>query len=220
MTRVARLALGVAAFALLAPLALYVVPQAGGGDVAYAVLSGSMLPTFAPGDYIVSSKFRRGDPLDVGDVVTFRVGKVLVTHRVLEVRGEPGARLVVTQGDANAHPDPQPVPEDRIVAVYLFAVPWYGHVPMFAGQPLGRLLLVAGPAAAVMVLEARKLARLLAARAQAAAPPAGPPAALAGAVTLLPAAPVAQAAGAAPRRAPPGPRHAPARFVVVRRPPR
>jgi signal peptidase len=72
------------------------------------VLSGSMRPTFSPGDLILV----RPQPLDdvrVGQVLSFRVpvgAHQVQTHRVIElVRG--GAHPIVrTQGDANTRPDP------------------------------------------------------------------------------------------------------------------
>jgi signal peptidase I len=234
--RLAQVALALA----LAPLALYALPQLGGGDQAYTVLSGSMVPAFHPGDFIVSARFQRGDPVEAGDVLTYREGRVLVTHRVLEVHGEPGWRRFVTQGDNNAAPDPGMVPENLVVAKYLYHVPAYGHLLLFATQPLGRFLFIVVPAGCVLVLEVRKLLRLAkeadaAERAKAqglpgasasepvprpAPEPAASPPALPAAVVVLrrrapnPRASAAGVAAAGPPGAPVPPAQA---FVVVRR---
>lgn len=74
------------------------------------VLSGSMVPTFRPGDIVVV----RPEPmreLRVGQVITYQVpvgARQVETHRVIRIlRGRGTDHPVIqTQGDANGAPDP------------------------------------------------------------------------------------------------------------------
>jgi signal peptidase len=85
------------------------------------VTSGSMAPTLDPGDGFVAIPAAVADPVEEGDVVTFRAEEVqgggLTTHRVVEVTD----RGYVTKGDANPFTDQDggepPVKEAQVVAV-------------------------------------------------------------------------------------------------------
>lgn len=101
--------LAVLALATLAAVALGGLPHLGLYRT-LTVLSGSMVPTFRPGDIIVV----RPEPtrsLRVGDVITYQVpvgARQVETHRVVQiVRGLGSDHPVIrTQGDANAAVDP------------------------------------------------------------------------------------------------------------------
>src|SRR5690625_7786321 len=96
---------GVSSVLLVAVLALAValavVPRVMNG-AALTVLTGSMEPTYSPGDTVVSVP---QDRYDVGDVVTFQPvsdDPMLITHRVVAIPlGGPGGPRYVTRGDAN-----------------------------------------------------------------------------------------------------------------------
>lgn len=72
------------------------------------VLSGSMQPTFAPGDVVVVTP----EPLSqirVGQVIVYAIPIAdhhVESHRVIEVRRSAAGTLVRTKGDANAAADP------------------------------------------------------------------------------------------------------------------
>jgi signal peptidase I len=72
------------------------------------VLSGSMRPTFSPGDLIIA----RPEPLHdvrVGQVISYYVplgGRPLETHRVIRILHGGANPVVQTQGDANNWRDP------------------------------------------------------------------------------------------------------------------
>jgi signal peptidase len=72
------------------------------------VLSGSMRPTFSPGDMIVVSPEPMRS-LKVGDVITFMIptaGHPVETHRVVSITGPVDEPIVQTRGDANNTIDP------------------------------------------------------------------------------------------------------------------
>ena len=95
------------ALALMLFLALAVLPRLGLYRPV-TVLSGSMRPTFAPGDMIVV----RPEPVSavrVGQVISYQVptgARQVETHRVIRVLSGGAHPVVQTQGDANNAPDP------------------------------------------------------------------------------------------------------------------
>ncbi|QIK82188.1 signal peptidase I [Sanguibacter sp. HDW7] len=131
---VSRTASVVSRIVLLAGLALVVlvvVVPATTGAVALAVLTGSMAPTYPAGSLVVVRPVDV-DELRAGDVVTYQAESgraTLVTHRVtgVEHRSDGTLRLV-TQGDANRVPDPEPVRAEQVVGQVWYAVPHVGRL--------------------------------------------------------------------------------------------
>lgn len=119
------------------------------GKTPLVVLSGSMSGD-APdhietGDLIIVDKAEASE-LNVGDVISFKQGKVIVTHRIIEISsGENGELLFTTQGDANGTPDEKPVREDALVGIFKFRIPKVGDLAIFMQTPLGMLIFVGLP---------------------------------------------------------------------------
>ncbi len=63
--------------------------------------------------------------LQVGDVIAFRSGSILITHRIISVDQEN--RYFITQGDANPSPD-APVSFDRVTGKIVGVSHWMGIV--------------------------------------------------------------------------------------------
>jgi signal peptidase len=117
---------------------------------AYNILTESMAQSVIPdergihpGDMIVVRRAEKAD-IEVGDVITFRVGGHLVTHRVVEVRD--GGNQFITRGDANRADDQRPddlnpnrrspaLRYDDVVGVVLFTVPYVGNLVRVLTQP-------------------------------------------------------------------------------------
>ena len=70
------------------------------GYSAMSVLTGSMRPYLEPGDMIID-KAIDADEVKVGDVLTYRLGSSIVTHRGTEIIAKDGNLLFETRGDAN-----------------------------------------------------------------------------------------------------------------------
>lgn len=146
-TSVAVLVGGLALVLLLAPRLL--------GWQLETVLSGSMTPTLGVGSVAAIEPV---DPAAVrpGDVITYRDGDHLTTHRVVDVHA--GAeRSFVTKGDANEDNDPTAVEADAVVGRVLFDVPLLGHLTQLLRDPLAFLLLAALPGMVFVFLELRSL---------------------------------------------------------------
>jgi signal peptidase len=98
----------------------------------YAVRTGSMTPTYPIGSVVVDAPVE--SPVQVGDVITFRTGDGLVTHRVVA----HGAVGLKTKGDANRSPDPWTIPTDYVRGTVVAGIPYAGYALVFLQQPTGR----------------------------------------------------------------------------------
>ena len=120
--------------------ALLVVPRVSGGT-SLTVLTGSMEPTFAPGD-VVAVRGVAPDQvcaeIGVGDIVTYLPepgDPALITHRVVgktvgTFDDGTDCRLI-TQGDANSAAD-APVSPEQVRGAMLYSLPALGWVRQWA----------------------------------------------------------------------------------------
>jgi signal peptidase len=128
-----RVLAAVAVLALLAVVGGAAVAWSRGYRV-YAVKTGSMTPTFRPGDLVIDKAADGHYPK--GSVVTFRSsggGAGVTTHRV-HARNAAGLQ---TKGDANRTPDVTPVKPANVVGRVVAGVPHGGYVLVFFRQPAG-----------------------------------------------------------------------------------
>ena len=99
------------------------------------VLSGSMEPTYSTGSLIYVKDVDYRD-LDVRDVITYKSGKSIVTHRIIEVVNEGGVKFR-TQGDANDNADATLVSPGNVLGKVVFSIPFMGYVANFIQHPPG-----------------------------------------------------------------------------------
>ena len=94
---------------------------------------------------------REIDPSTIGrgDIIAFYDPRgIIVTHRVIGVDSDDnGARLYITQGDANNVQDSSPVPEARVAGLIVRNISGGGRVVRFIGQPLVTVVVIAIPLA-------------------------------------------------------------------------
>ncbi len=97
------------------------------------VISGSMSPTYVPGDVIYYKKVNP-EELQKMDVITFQSGDdAFVTHRIVKI--EDG--IFRTQGDANLAFDPEPVEYNDIKGkVVKYHLPFLGRYISFINNRL------------------------------------------------------------------------------------
>lgn len=142
------------AAALLGGLALAALLFRGEGYRVVIVHGGSMGDAIPNGSLAVvqwrpASAIAAGDVIVISEDATATPPKI---HRVIEVAEEDGSYVVLTQGDANQTPDPEPyVLPDRVL-VSREHVPYLGWVAAAVASPLGWLLLVALPVTIVGVV--------------------------------------------------------------------
>jgi len=125
------------------------------------VLSGSMVPTIGVGSVVLDVPIEAGD-VRRGDIITFtrpdRTSE-LVTHRVIAIESGPAGRFFITRGDANNVQDSWRVPAIGKGYLYKFNIPLLGFVLVWLQSPLGRLLFLVIPAAALGLLTLYELWR-------------------------------------------------------------
>jgi signal peptidase I len=135
---------------LAAAVALAVVPRVLDG-AALTVLTGSMVPTYNPGDVVVVRGVDDAErEVQIGDVVSFQPlpnDPTLITHRVVATSFTSEGIRFVTRGDANSADDEPLIPE-QIKGEVVYGIPWVGHVSLWLGQR--RTLVVTGGAIALL----------------------------------------------------------------------
>ena len=134
--------------------ALFLLPQFSGW-MFDAVLSGSMEPAFRVGGVIVSKPVEPGE-ISAGDIIVYRSGETLITHRVVDVIDESELSFI-TKGDANEDPDMSPVPASSVVGKVFFDLPYVGYLAAFVKTRLGFLLAILLPGLGIIGLELKSL---------------------------------------------------------------
>ncbi|MBR7147025.1 MAG: signal peptidase I [Oscillospiraceae bacterium] len=127
------------------------------GITPMVVLSGSMSGEakdhIEVGDLIFVGK-AEPDELEVGDVIAYMEGEVVVTHRIIGIEtGGDGKLQFKTKGDANNAEDLHPVLEDNLVGIYKFRIPVVGDFAMFLQTPLGMVLFIGVPMLAFIMYD-------------------------------------------------------------------
>jgi len=131
-------------------LAAAVLPTAA-GFTPLLVTSGSM-GRAAPVGSVVLGRGVDAAQVRVGDVVLLPRPDTPVLHRVIETQRDQGKVVVRTKGDANADPDSQPTVLPLRVVRAVWTVHHVGHALWVVKTPLGWVLFVLAPAAALTAL--------------------------------------------------------------------
>lgn len=124
------------------------------------VTSGSMAPTIATGDAVVTVD-APPEAIGVGDVIAFHgYGRErLTTHRVISRHEVDGRLHFRTQGDANATPDANLAPAEGVAGRVAMTLPAAGRPLLALTSPTARMLLLVLPAVVIAALEVRDLLR-------------------------------------------------------------
>ncbi|MDP1884281.1 MAG: signal peptidase I [Candidatus Moranbacteria bacterium] len=120
------------------------------------VQSGSMEPAIKTGSIVAT---RPGD-YQVGDVISFadaKSAKLVITHRIVEIKSTGGRTSFITKGDANNGQDSSEIPQENVLGKVFFTVPYLGYVVHTAKQPYGFVALVVIPALWIIFDEAKKI---------------------------------------------------------------
>ncbi len=100
-----------------------------------AIISGSMSPAIEVGDLIIIGE---ADSYQINDIVTFRSGSSLVTHRIIALDNGKA----ITKGDFNNVADKNPVEMSDIVGKVITRIPHAGDSVLFLRSPLGLLIII------------------------------------------------------------------------------
>jgi signal peptidase I len=125
-----------------------------GGRV-YGVQTGSMAPTFAPGEAVLVRPVP-ADTLRVGDIVAYRNAKqpsLIVSHRIVAKNVRAGTFL--TQGDHN-HQSDNPITTTQIIGKITARAPGLGRIAAWLRKPAVAIIGLYMPVAVVVASELRR----------------------------------------------------------------
>lgn len=113
----------------------------------FAVLSGSMEPTYMTGSIVYVKSVDYHD-LEAGDPITFMLDeKTVATHRIIEVvpdEEEPETIRYRTKGDNNDSPDGGLVHCKNVIGKPVFTIPYLGYAANYIQNPPGTYIVIAG----------------------------------------------------------------------------
>jgi signal peptidase I len=127
----------------------------------FTVLSDSMKPEFQAGDIVIIKMI---DPKDLkeGDVITFySKGGPVVTHQIEgKTVMDDDKDAFITKGINVDQADADPVPQDRVIGKYTFAIPKAGYLFNFLRTTTGYFLLIFTPLMLIIGLNVYKILKV------------------------------------------------------------
>ena len=118
----------------------------------FIVLSGSMETQISAGDIVVVKEIDTKE-LKKGDIIAFKDGNIVITHRIDEVTEIDGKTQYITKGDNNSTQDIGYVLPEQIEGVFKFKVSRLGNLAMFIQTPLGMIVCLSIPIIIIILLQ-------------------------------------------------------------------
>lgn len=100
------------------------------GIKTYAITSGSMEPNINIGDIVIVEEVDETD-LKVGDVISYRKGQTIITHRIAKIENSEGHNIYITKGDNNNTEDMENIEIDRIEGKVVLNISKIGYLAIF-----------------------------------------------------------------------------------------
>ena len=97
------------------------------GIKSFVIVSESMEPTILTNDVIFIVDTSK-ENLEVGDIISFRTGDYINTHRIVRIEEQNGEEVYITKGDNNSNEDKTPIKFQDIEGKYLFRLPKLGKI--------------------------------------------------------------------------------------------
>ena len=110
------------------------------GYTGVTIKTGSMSPVAKVGDYVVIKKPKINE-IKEGDIITFLVEDILVTHRVEFILVDNDVSKYLTKGDANNTTDEILVQFKNIVGKSVIVIPKLGYIFSFMTSTIGLLII-------------------------------------------------------------------------------
>lgn len=107
----------------------------------FIVMSGSMETTINIGDLVIVKKVNSSN-IHTGDIIAFKNGNIVISHRVKEVINDSGTYKFKTKGDNNNVADDFIVNSDAIEGIFVNKIPGLGSILLFLGKPIGLLMVI------------------------------------------------------------------------------
>lgn len=94
---------------------------------AIAIASGSMTPNINKGDVVVIEKNLDYNNLNIGQVIAYKKGNIVVVHRLIKKIEVDGKYYFYTKGDANDTEDNYEITEDMFIGIVNIKIPFIGY---------------------------------------------------------------------------------------------
>lgn len=114
-------------------------------------ISNSMENEFKVGDIVISKKDIE-ESINIGDIITYREGNEIITHRVENIVLEDNKTKYVTKGDSNNSIDECLVEYSQIEGIYCYKIPVIGNIILMLQKPQGFLIVFFIPVAIIACL--------------------------------------------------------------------
>ena len=86
-----------------------------------------MFPKIKKGDIVIIEKFDGNfEDLEIGQVLAYRYGNVIVVHRLVNIVLDNGEYYFYTKGDANSSIDNYAIEEEMVIGTVSLKVPYIG----------------------------------------------------------------------------------------------
>jgi len=103
-----------------------------------AIASNSMVPTFSKGDGVLIYK-TDPDNIEIGDVLVFKRGQVVISHRIINKVNFDNKIYFYTKGDANITEDEGYVEEEDVIGKVSSVVKYIGWPTVFINELLRKM---------------------------------------------------------------------------------
>ncbi|MCI8411371.1 MAG: signal peptidase I [Clostridia bacterium] len=111
------------------------------GLKSYIIVSGSMEPTIHVGDAIFVKELNK-EKIKVNDIISFKDGDSITTHRIVRIEEKNGITKYATKGDNNNSEDKEKVTYSQIEGVYKFKINGFGIVIKILKSKITLLILI------------------------------------------------------------------------------
>ncbi len=113
------------------------------GIKTYVIISGSMEPGLNIGDIAVVREVDESE-INVGDVISFRQGQNVITHRITEKIETNGSTEYITKGDNNNAEDHGTITYENIEGKQITVIPYLGNVVLMLQKGIFVVVLLIG----------------------------------------------------------------------------
>jgi len=98
------------------------------GIKTYVIISGSMEPKINIGDIVIAKNIKNEEEeINVGDIIAFRKGESVITHRIVKIeKDENGILRITTKGDNNNTNDSESILINNIEGKIINVIPKIG----------------------------------------------------------------------------------------------
>ena len=111
------------------------------GIKTYVIISGSMRPEIEIGDIVVAKNVSE-DELNVGDIICFRQGQSVITHRISGIVEENGKKRYKTKGDNNNTEDSDTTTINLIEGKVVKKIAYLGKISLVLQDKIAIVIIV------------------------------------------------------------------------------